>query len=258
MRATVRAGAASALLFAVAAVLYNGWLLEFWLPTGLDPRHSYVSELYAADQPYRPLFGGIESCCAVLVVLAALLVYGRTAGGWSRAGRLALVGFGLSSLADVMLPMRCAPSLEPGCEAVHPWHTVTSALAHFFLFASMVLLSRAAAADGAGLPLIRRWGLRVLAVAMPAAICTVGPLFGLPGWHGVPQRLHLLLVGVWFALLAAELARGSLYGRGLRPEVSDGGARQVGDGAVRGGVAHGGVVCGGEDATPTGTGTTSS
>ncbi|MGD3109015.1 DUF998 domain-containing protein [Streptomyces sp. YGL11-2] len=199
--------ACAAVMFAVAALLYNWWLLEFLLPTGLDPRHSYVSELYAADQPFRWLFGGLESFCAVLVVTGSLLARRAVPGRWARLGWLAMVGQGLSSLADVLLPMACAPSAEPGCEAVHPWHTATSAFAHFFLFASMVLLSRAASRDRRRLPLIRRWGTRVLALALPAAVLTVGPLLGHPGWHGVPQRAHLTLVGVWFVLLSAELAR---------------------------------------------------
>ncbi|MFG2286334.1 DUF998 domain-containing protein [Streptomyces sp. NPDC048595] len=204
-----RAARVNALPFAVSAVLYNGWLLEFVLPTGLDPRHSYVSELYAADQPFRPLFAGIESLCAVLLVVGALLAYGSAQDRWARCGWLALLGFGLSSVADVLLPMRCAPSVEPACAAVHPSHTLTSALAHFFVFASMALLSRAAVTARPRLDLVRRWGTRVLALALPTAVCTVGPLFGRPGWHGVSQRAHLVLVGVWFALLAAELARSS-------------------------------------------------
>ncbi|MFK0296023.1 DUF998 domain-containing protein [Streptomyces sp. NPDC090442] len=201
--------ATAAVLFGAAALLYNWWLLEFRLPTGLDPRHSYVSELYAADQRFRVLFGALESGCALLVIAGALLARSTPAGHgrWARAGWLALAGLGLSSLADVLLPMTCAPSLEPGCEPVHPWHTATSAFAHFFLFASMACLSRAAAVQRPPMPLVRRWGPRVLAVAMPAAILTVGPLLGHPGWHGVPQRVHLMLVGVWFALLAAELGR---------------------------------------------------
>ncbi|MGG7572034.1 DUF998 domain-containing protein [Streptomyces sirii] len=204
-----RAVRVSALPFAVSAVLYNGWLLEFLLPTGLDPRHSYVSELYAADQPFRPLFAGIESVCAVLVVVGALLAYGFAQDGWARCGWLALVGFGMSSVADVLLPMRCAPSVEPACAAVHPGHTLTSALAHFFVFASMALLGRAAVTARPRLDVVRRWGPRVLALALPTAVCTVGPLFGRPGWHGVSQRAHLALVGVWFAVLAVELARSS-------------------------------------------------
>ncbi|MGW1374124.1 DUF998 domain-containing protein [Streptomyces sp. NPDC002446] len=201
----------AALLLAAAAVLYNGWLLEYLLPTGLDPRHSYVSELYAADQPFRPLFGGIESVSAAFVIVGALLASGSAPDGWWRGGWLALFGLGMSSVADVLLPMRCAPSVDPACQAVHPSHTVTSALAHFFVFASMALLSRAAVSAWPRLPLIRRWGTRVLALALPTAVCTVGPLFGRPGWHGVAQRAHLTLVGVWFALLAAELARSSRW-----------------------------------------------
>ncbi|MFE3772029.1 DUF998 domain-containing protein [Streptomyces sp. NPDC059122] len=199
----------AAFLFAVAALLYNWWLLEFRLRTGLDPRHSYVSELYAADQPLRHLFGSLESGCALLVITGALLARSTPVGHgrWARTGWLALVGLGLSSLADVILPMTCAPSVEPGCVAVHPWHTATSAFAHFFLFASMATLSRAAAVQRPPMPLVRRWGPRVLAVAMPAAILTIGPLIGHPGWHGIPQRAHLTLVGVWFALLAWELGR---------------------------------------------------
>ncbi|WP_369358127.1 DUF998 domain-containing protein [Streptomyces sp. cg2] len=201
--------AAAAVLFAVAALLYNWWPLEFVLHTGLDPRHSYVSELYAADQPLRRLFGALEAGCALLVVTGALLARSTPSGHgrWARTGWLALVGLGLSSLADVLLPMACAPSVEPGCLAVHPWHTATSAFAHFFLFASMACLSRAAAVQRPPMPVVRRWGPRVLAVSMPAAILTVGPLVGHPGWHGVPQRVHLALVGVWFLLLAGALGR---------------------------------------------------
>ncbi|MGW7820133.1 hypothetical protein ACWGLF_18845 [Streptomyces puniciscabiei] len=45
--------AVAAVLLAVAALAYNDWLLQFFLPTGLDQCDSYVSELFAADQPYR-------------------------------------------------------------------------------------------------------------------------------------------------------------------------------------------------------------
>ncbi|MEU9982360.1 DUF998 domain-containing protein [Streptomyces sp. NPDC050856] len=178
-------------------MLYNCWLLELVLPTGLDPRHSYVSELYAADQPYRAVFGGTEAACALLLGTVALLVRGRATGAVARAGWWALAGFAGASLGDVLLPMRCAPSVEPACEAVHVSHTVTSALVHFFLFSAMVLLVRA---PGAG-----RWGPVVLGCALVSSVSTVGPLIGHPGWHGVPQRAHLLVVGVWLVLLARSV-----------------------------------------------------
>ncbi|GGX14304.1 DUF998 domain-containing protein [Streptomyces chryseus] len=203
-RADGRRGAAAAAL-AGAALLYNGWLLELSLPTGLDARHSYVSELFAADQPFRALFGGMEIACAVLVMAGALLARDLLPGAAARGGWWALCGFGASSLADVMLPMGCAPSLEPACRAVHPWHTVTSGLVHFFLFVSMVLFCVAAASAPSRTPLIRRWAPLLLAGALVSAVSTVGPLIGSPGWHGLPQRAHLLLVGLWFALLARAL-----------------------------------------------------
>ncbi|GAA1503190.1 hypothetical protein GCM10009730_02220 [Streptomyces albidochromogenes] len=196
---------AAAAALAGAALLYNGWLLELPLPTGLDPRHSYVSELFAADQPFRALFGGMEIACAVLVMAGAMLARDLLPGAAARGGWWALCGFGASSLADVLLPMGCAPSLEPGCRAVHPWHTVTSGLVHFFLFASMVLFCVAAASVPSRTPLIRRWGPLLLAGALVCAVSTVGPLIGSPGWHGLPQRAHVLLVGLWFVLLAREL-----------------------------------------------------
>ncbi|WP_414170073.1 DUF998 domain-containing protein [Streptoverticillium reticulum] len=195
----------AALLLTVAAVVYNDWLLEFVLPTGLDPRHSYVSELYAADQRFRLLFGSIELAAAALVIGGALLARGPAPGRWSAAGWWSLVAFGVSSVADVVVPMRCAPSVERGCEAVNPWHTTTSALVHAALFASMALLVVAAHTARPPMPLVRRCGPWVLAAALGTALATVGPLFGRPGWHGVPQRAHLVLVGVWFVLLATTL-----------------------------------------------------
>ncbi|MEV5376560.1 DUF998 domain-containing protein [Streptomyces nondiastaticus] len=193
---------------AVAAVTYNAWVLEFLLPTGLDPRHSYVSELYAADQPFHVLFGAVEVVTALLVAAGAVPLPHRPGSNrWSVAGRWSLVAFAASSVADVVVPMRCAPSVNRACEAVNPWHTATSALAHAALFGSMALLVTAAA-RGARWPLIRRWGPWVLAAALVTSVCTVGALIGRPGWHGVPQRAHLLLVGVWLALLAASPGTG--------------------------------------------------
>ncbi|MFD0385243.1 hypothetical protein ACFQ2B_32300 [Streptomyces stramineus] len=71
----------------------------------------------------------------------------------------------------------------------------------------MGLLVAAAVARGGRTrwPPLRRRGPWVLAAALLTALATVGPLFGLPGWHGLPQRAHLVLVGVWLVLLAASL-----------------------------------------------------
>ncbi|WP_409235488.1 DUF998 domain-containing protein [Streptomyces sp. PA5.6] len=191
---------------ALAALLYNAWLLEAGVPTGLDARHSYVSELYAQGSPYRWLFGGLELGCAALVVAGAA-AGGRTAvGGVARAGWWALAGVGVSSVADVLMPMTCVPSLQPGCRPVHPAHTLTSAAVHLCLFASLILIIWDARQRGKP-EHVARWGPPLGAAALVSSLCTVGPLIGYGGWHGVAQRCHLLLVGAWLAMLALGALR---------------------------------------------------
>ncbi|WP_202456528.1 MULTISPECIES: DUF998 domain-containing protein [unclassified Streptomyces] len=199
---------------AVAALLYNAWLLEAVVPTGLDARHSYVSELYAEDSPYRWLFGGLELSCAVLVVAGATAGGIRAVDGMARAGWWALAGLGVSSVADVLMPMTCAPSLRPDCRPVHPAHTLTSAAVHFCLFASLILIIRGARQHGRP-DHVARWGPSLGAAALVSSLCTVGPLIGYGGWHGVAQRCHLLLVGAWLAMLAFGVLRAA---RPARPE----------------------------------------
>ncbi|MEV5480169.1 MULTISPECIES: DUF998 domain-containing protein [Streptomyces] len=195
----------AAVLLALTGLLYNDWLLAFVLPTGLDARHSYVSELYATDQPCHALFALIEITAAVSVISGALWALRRASGRWSSAGWWSLIAFGVFSVTDVLFPMRCAASVERRCEVVNPMHTTTSALVHTAIFASMFLLTVAARREAAPLPAIRRWGPVILPCALVSAVATVGPLFGYPGWHGVAQRVHLLLVGAWLLVVAHAL-----------------------------------------------------
>ncbi|MET7361291.1 DUF998 domain-containing protein [Streptomyces sp. NPDC005562] len=211
--ATVRRTAVAALV--AGGLLYNAWVLEWAVPTSLDPRHSYISELYAEHQPYRELFAGFEFTCGVLVLIGALAARRCTprslppsAARAQRCGWWMLAGFAAASLGDVLWPMACAPSLDPACRPVHPAHTITSALCHFFLFASFAAHTWAARhrKDAPGGP-VATWGWWLAGAALLSALGTVGALLGHPGWHGVPQRVHVLLVGVWLVLLASYAAR---------------------------------------------------
>ncbi|KOV58223.1 hypothetical protein ADK64_37290 [Streptomyces sp. MMG1121] len=194
-------------LLLVVAVTYNDWLLQFWVRTGLDQRDSYVSEAFAADQPHHVLFSVVELVTATLVMAAAGLVVTGLPRGWPAAGWGALMVFGACSVADVALPMRCAPSREAGCPVDTIAHTTTSGLVHFALFASMaafVVATRAATGEDcrAG-----RWARWLLPVSVAAAVSSAGPYIGHPGGQGVAQRIHLLTVGLWFWLLATQLWR---------------------------------------------------
>ncbi|MEU6095009.1 DUF998 domain-containing protein [Streptomyces sp. NPDC047079] len=201
----------TAALLSVAAVTYNDWLLQFLLPTGLDQRNSYVSEAFAADQPYRLLFSGVELATALLVMTGACLAASGAPRGWAAAGWGALGAFGVFSVADVLLPMRCAPSLETGCPTDSVWHTLTSGSVHFALFASMTAFALAARSNPDCPQIAGRWAPRLLPVSMAAAVCSAGPYLGHPGGEGIAQRIHLVTVAMWFWLLAAQVCRDHQY-----------------------------------------------
>ncbi|MEV0280754.1 DUF998 domain-containing protein [Streptomyces sp. NPDC050610] len=196
-------------LLAAAGVMYNDWLLQWWVPTGLDWRDSYVSEAFAADQPHRMMFNVVELATAVIVLAAAGLavtVPGRR--GWPAAGWGAVAAFGACSLADVALPMRCAPSREAGCPVDSVAHTLTSGLVHLSVFASIAAFILVARSGPSGGSRAGRWAVWLLPVSMAAAIASAGPYVGYPGGQGIAQRLHLVTVGVWLWLLAADLPNG--------------------------------------------------
>ncbi|MEU7058061.1 DUF998 domain-containing protein [Streptomyces sp. NPDC046197] len=194
-------------LLAVAAVTYNDWLVQFLVPTGLDQRNSYVSEAFAADQPYRVLFSSVELATALLVMAGALLAAADAPRRWTAVGWGAVLAFGVFSVADVAWPMRCAPSREVGCPTDNVWHTLTSGLVHFALFASMAAFIHAARSASAPAGPAQRWARRLLPVSMAAAVSSAGPYIGRTGGQGIAQRIHLVTVAVWFWVLAAQLLR---------------------------------------------------
>ncbi|WP_233273663.1 DUF998 domain-containing protein [Streptomyces broussonetiae] len=200
------AATAASVLLCVAAVLYNDWLLQFFVTTGLPQTSSYVSETFAADQPYRLLFGTVELACAAMVIAGATLAARSASWGPALAGWGAVAAFGGCSVLDVLLPMACAPSVEHGCPPDNIQHTTTSGLVEFILFASMALFGLAARRSGHGPPgsAAGRWAPFLMPVSMASAIATVGPYLGHPGGQGIAQRIHLVSVAAWFILLAVE------------------------------------------------------
>ncbi|OIK03715.1 hypothetical protein BIV23_20925 [Streptomyces monashensis] len=217
-------------MLCVAAVLYNDWLLQFFVTTGLPQASSYVSETFAADQPHRLLFGTVELSCAAILIAASALAARSAPWGLALAGWSAVGVFGGCSVLDVLLPMGCAPSVEHGCPPDNFQHTTTSGLVECSLFMSMALFGLAVRRPAVGSPVpgrlpggpvpgrpgpvAGRWAPYLMPVSMASAIATVGPYLGHPGGQGIAQRIHLVSVAVWFVLLAVEARRaGSPPGR---------------------------------------------
>ncbi|MFD3530816.1 DUF998 domain-containing protein [Streptomyces sp. NPDC058664] len=150
---------------------------------------------------------------------------GSRAGGarfrepWALAGWGALAVFGAATAADSRLPLSCAPTTDPACAAreaaglvpaTHTAHAVSSGLAMTGALAAMIALTVAARRYGRLRPLART-GPVLVVLELAATGWTLAAVAALEAgkgnWAlGAGQRLQVLLVAVWLAVLAYSLA----------------------------------------------------
>ncbi|MFE7583082.1 DUF998 domain-containing protein [Streptomyces gardneri] len=139
---------------------------------------------------------------------------------WALGGWIALAVFGAATAVDSRLPLSCAPIADPECAAretaglvpaTHTAHAVSSSLAVTGAIAAMIALTVAARRYGRWRPLARTGpALVVLELAATAWTLAAVAAFeaGKGTWAlGAGQRLQVLLVAVWLAVLAASLVR---------------------------------------------------
>ncbi|ANZ19094.1 Protein of unknown function (DUF998) [Streptomyces noursei ATCC 11455] len=220
------AGRAAAVLLLLGALAYTAWVLELVSTTGLDPVRAYVSELAAADQPLGGLFRATDLVAGLLVLAGALTALATARRRpWTVAGLCALALFGAATVLDSRLPLSCAPTSDPVCAAretaglvpaTHTAHAVSSTLAMLGALAALVLLTVAARRYGhwpglarLGPPLVLAELVATAWTLAEAAVLTAGR----DTWAlGVGQRLQVLLVALYLAVLAGCLARGARRG----------------------------------------------
>ncbi|MGW1927366.1 DUF998 domain-containing protein, partial [Streptomyces massasporeus] len=138
---------------------------------------------------------------------------------WAVLGWGALALFGAATIADSRLPLSCAATVDPACAAretaglvpaTHTAHAVSSGLAMTGALVALVALTVAARRYGRWRPLART-GPAVVALEVAATVWTLAAVAafeaGKGAWAlGVGQRLQVLLVAVWLAVLAYSLA----------------------------------------------------
>ncbi|MFF2042298.1 DUF998 domain-containing protein [Kitasatospora sp. NPDC058170] len=239
------ARSAVAALLLLSAVAYTAWVLEVVLSTGLDPVQAYISELAAEDQPLGGLFRATDLVAGLAVLAAAttaLLSFdfhgpgplhdpgspradpvragGHGARLWAMAGWAALALFGAATAADSRLPLSCAPTSDEECAAretaglvpaTHTAHAVTSSLAMLGALAGLTALTVAARRYG-WWPPVRRFGPWLVLAELLATGWSLAAIAAFEAGHGTwslgaGQRLQVLLVALWLALLAFALAR---------------------------------------------------
>ncbi|MFP3990918.1 DUF998 domain-containing protein [Streptomyces sp. E11-3] len=216
----------AALLLGLGAVAYSAWVIEGVVDTGLDPLRTYVSELAAQSQPLGDLFRAADLTAGLLVLAGALSAHradrraDRRSGHWTTVGWAGLALFGAATALDSQLPLSCTPTADPACAtreaaglvpATHTAHAVSSALAVTGALIGMVALTTAARRYGRWAPLART-GPWLTALELAATAWTLASVAAFTAGRGtwllgLGQRLQVLTIALWLAMLALALAR---------------------------------------------------
>lgn len=202
-------------MFAVAvaaAVAYSSWVLEWFLPGGVDPLRSYASELAAVAEPHGTLFARADTASGTLLVALGALLW-----LWSRRGRLipaGLVLWGGATVADSFFRMPMVTTVGPGASAalteaeksavlVHSLCSSTAAVGMALVGAGLWLLAR----DRAGRMLA---GVFLALLAMVAVTSGLHEVGGPNLWLGLWQRLSLAVAAaVIVTVVVAVTSAGS-------------------------------------------------
>lgn len=197
-------------VFAVAvaaAVVYSSWVLEWFLPGGVDPLRSYASELAAVAEPHGTLFARADTASGTLLVALGALLWLR-----SRRGRLipaGLVLWGGATVADSFFRMPMVTTVGSGASAALTEAEKSAVLAHSLCSSTAAV---GMALVGAGLWLIARGRAgRMLAGVVLALLAMVAVTSGLhevggPNlWLGLWQRLSLAVAAVAIVTVAVAV-----------------------------------------------------
>ncbi|MFD9648874.1 DUF998 domain-containing protein, partial [Streptomyces sp. NPDC059082] len=139
---------------------------------------------------------------------------------WLLTGWVALAVFGAATAVDSRLPLSCAPTADPACAAretaglvpaTHTAHAVSSGLAMTGALVALVALTVAARRYGRW-PALARTGPVLVALELAATAWTLAAVAAFEAGRGIwslgaGQRLQVLLVAVWLAVLAVSLLR---------------------------------------------------
>lgn len=126
----------------LAGFVYNSWPLGYVLNR---PAASLLaSDLEGRHQPYNWVFIGGDIASSVLVIGVAIYLLERYGGiqKWLRLPFIAMILFGIGTIVDAALPLRCVPTASLACpDFVHDpvlfAHGVCSILASCCLFVAI-------------------------------------------------------------------------------------------------------------------------
>lgn len=209
-----------------AGLAYSNWLAAPWLNRRVSVRDSFVSDLGAAGQPHAAVFNFLDVLSGIgIVVLAWGLWRHLGAGRLIGMGCLTLAGFGAGSIAEALLPLDCASSLNAACAEREAsghgisWadrgHTIASVYSIVAVLLSMLFLCWALRHTRGW-----RWPARCWLVAGPLVFLLtayVGAAALDRQLPGIAERIYVAAFSLWVLTLA-----GGLLLSGARPAARPG------------------------------------
>jgi hypothetical protein len=200
----------------LAAVLGCAFLLQGLSRSHLPVAGSLISELEARNQPGSGLFRAATLLSGVVTVLFAAGLRRRLPpGAPGAAGCWAVILFGLGAVADALLPMDCAPSVDSGCRRSeehgtlswpHQAHTWSSVLGTAAVLASLWLLGRHLRPSPAWRRVSVVGCVGFVWLVAYSGVVTAMAAFYLPG-VGVAQRIQVLAFSAWLSVLSLTRPR---------------------------------------------------
>jgi len=190
----------------IIVVLYNDWLLNFWLSPRLNQIIATVSEASAVGQPYNWLYRVLDTLFGLLILATIPLLMDLKKiykDSW-----LLILGYvfaGIDSIVDAWLQISCAPSLVKGCSFSN--HASFSTSAHMIesLVAGTIIfvvpcvwwyLNRRSERS-----LLNQVSLGFVLVQIICGFSVVIEKLMKIDSYGVIHRLYLLSIAVWLATI---------------------------------------------------------
>jgi hypothetical protein len=186
-------------LAVLSGILYASWPLGSLLNSNVS-KNGLASALEGVGQPYNWLFITADIVSSLLIMLACWFIWQRLKGRHSiRFLGFALLNvglFGVGTIIDAALPLRCEPTIETCPAFTHDHmllaHGLFSILAAICLFISLSILWWHRRHN----LLINNLLFGYLLFSLFSLIAVLKPSLG-----NLSQHYYLTLCGVWLALL---------------------------------------------------------
>lgn len=197
-----------------AVILFNSWLLAFFLNRRLLTSGGSISDLTVHDQPHWLLFQVLGVTAGALFAIVGLLLT-KLIPGASKSRQVLVYGtliFGIANIADGLLSLPCSETLDKHCSVPitinwshfnfpsHGYSSVLIAIAYLALPLAGYFYSRASKNSS-----FYKASVAAIIVAFASLVSAGWEYLNLHSFSakasGWAQGVQMLVIGVWFLSL---------------------------------------------------------